>query len=180
MGSGFVFDDGGRVAAGYAGRAGDCVCRAVAIASGLPYAEVYAKLAAGTGAQRATRRSGKRASSARDGINTGRKWFKDYMASLGFRWVPTMGIGTGTTVHLNAAELPLGKLVVRVSGHMTAMIDGVIHDTYDPRRDDQWFNVAGPHHPNGDREPLEGETKNVNGVWRKSGGRAVYGYWQAA
>ena len=54
----FVKDDGGRSAAGYKGQAGDCVCRAVAIASGLPYAEVYATLAEGMGSQRRTKRTG--------------------------------------------------------------------------------------------------------------------------
>jgi hypothetical protein len=33
----FQFSDGGRVAAGYKGSAGDCVVRSVAIATGLPY-----------------------------------------------------------------------------------------------------------------------------------------------
>ena len=46
----FQFDNGGREAAGFKGRAGDCVCRSIAIASGRPYAEIYARLAAGTGA----------------------------------------------------------------------------------------------------------------------------------
>jgi hypothetical protein len=48
----YVYDDGGRAAAGYRGHAGDCVARAVAIASQRPYAEVYAALARGMGAQR--------------------------------------------------------------------------------------------------------------------------------
>jgi len=130
----FVLDDGGREAAGYKGRAGDCVCRAVAIASGLPYAEVYSKLAVETGAQRASSRSKKRSTSARSGVNTGRKWFKDYMASIGFKWVPTMQIGQGCKTHLRADELPLGRLVVAVSKHYVAVIDGVIHDTFDPAR----------------------------------------------
>ena len=108
-------DDGGRAAAGYKGEAGDCVCRSVAIASGLPYAEVYAKLAHETGAQRQTKRRGKRSASARNGVNTNRKWFKDYMASIGFKWTPTMAIGQGCKVHLRASELPLGRLVVAVS-----------------------------------------------------------------
>lgn len=130
-----IYDDGGRAAAGFKGHAGDCVARAVAIASGRPYAEVYATLAKGTGAQRATKRSGRKAASARNGIHVRRKWFKDYMVGLGFRWVPTMQIGSGCKVHLREHELPLGRLVVSVSKHYTAVIDGVIHDTYDPQRD---------------------------------------------
>jgi hypothetical protein len=130
----FVYDDGGRAAAGYIGKAGDCVCRAVAIASGKPYTEVYAALSAGTGSQRASKHGGKKPASARNGINTGRKWFNDYMTGLGFTWVPTMQIGSGCTVHLRAEELPAGRLVVNVSKHYVAVIDGVVHDTYDPTR----------------------------------------------
>jgi hypothetical protein len=31
--------------------------------------------------------------------------------------------------------MPSGRLVVRLSRHLTAMIDGIVHDTYDPRRE---------------------------------------------
>ena len=37
----FVFHDGGRVAAGYRGKTGDCVTRSIAIATGKTYQEVY-------------------------------------------------------------------------------------------------------------------------------------------
>lgn len=33
------------------------------------------------------------------------------------------------------AELPSGRLIVAVSRHLCAVIDGVIHDTFDPSRD---------------------------------------------
>ncbi len=130
----FVVNDGGRAAAGFKGKAGDCVARAVAIASGQPYALVYADLAAGTGNQRSGK-FGKRSASARCGINTQRKWFKEYMRELGFVWMPTMAIGQGCKVHLRDGELPMGQLVVAVSGHMVAVVNGEIHDTYDPQRD---------------------------------------------
>jgi hypothetical protein len=133
--TGFQYDDGGRAAAGFKGNAGDCVTRAVAIASGLPYAEVYAALAAGNGSQRASKGSKPKGATARNGINTGRKWFKDYMASIGAKWTPTMTIGSGCKVHLDASELPAGRIVCAVSRHYVAVIDGVIHDNHDPRRE---------------------------------------------
>ena len=37
----YKYNDGGRADAGYKGKAGDCVVRAIAIATGLPYQEVY-------------------------------------------------------------------------------------------------------------------------------------------
>ena len=131
----FVYNDGGREAAGYKGSAGDCVCRAVAIAAQLPYQEVYNRLAEGNASQRKSKRTGKQPRSARNGIYTTRKWFKDYMRELGFVWTPTMQIGSGCKVHLKADELPLGRLVCNVSRHSVAVIDGVINDTYDCSRE---------------------------------------------
>ena len=37
----FKYNDGGRAAAGYKGQASDCVCRAIAIATGMQYEAVY-------------------------------------------------------------------------------------------------------------------------------------------
>ena len=125
----WVYDDGGRAAADFKGSARDCVARAVAIASGRPYAEVYAALAAGAGSERKSK-----GATARNGIHTGRKWFKDFMRSIGFAWTPTMQIGSGCKVHLRADELPAGRLVVAVSKHSVAVVDGVAHDTHDPTR----------------------------------------------
>jgi hypothetical protein len=130
----FIHDDGGRAAAGFKGKAGDCVARSIAIASGCPYAEVYARLAAGNGEQRASKRTVKRGRTARSGIFTTRKWFKDYMAELGFSWTPTMAIGSGCKVHLRSDELPSGRIVVALSRHYAAVIDGVLHDTYQDDR----------------------------------------------
>jgi len=131
----FVQHDGGRAEAGFRGEAGDCVCRAVSIASGRPYAEVYRFLADGTGKQRASSRTGRRSRSARNGVHVRRKWFKDYMRGLGFSWVPTMAIGSGCTVHLRADELPRGRIIVGLSRHFAAVIDGVLYDTHDCSRD---------------------------------------------
>ena len=45
-----------------------------------------------------------------------------------------MGSGKGCKVHLRTGELPGGSLVVKVSKHYTAVIDGVIHDIYNCSR----------------------------------------------
>lgn len=129
----FKYNDGGRAAAGYKGVAGDCVTRSIAIVTGLPYQEVYDALSNGCRTQRITR-GGRYKSSARDGVNTKRKWFREYMEALGFQYVATMGIGSGCKTHLRSEELPKGRLVVQVSKHYTAVIDGVINDTFDPSR----------------------------------------------
>src|SRR6516164_7429242 len=125
----FAYNDGGRAAASYKGRAGDCVVRAIAIATQKPYEEVYDAINAFALAERVRR--GRR-SSARSGV--GRTTYERYLKQLGWDWVATMQVGSGCRVHLRAEELPRGRLVVRLSRHLTAVIDGVIHDIYNPDR----------------------------------------------
>ncbi len=128
----FVFDDGGREAAGFKGKTGDCVCRAIAIATEMPYKEVYDLINETAKSERASKRKrGK--SSARTGVYIGT--IRKVMERLGWKWHPTMAIGKGCTVHLRKDELPSGRLVVSVSRHEVAVIDGVVHDTYDCTRD---------------------------------------------
>jgi hypothetical protein len=129
---GFVFDDGGRAQAGYKGTTGDCVTRAVAIATRRPYQEVYDALNEAIRA-RPARGQRKRKSSARTGVP--RRIYERYLADLGWRWVPTMRIGSGTTVHLRADELPSSRIIARLSGHLSAVVDGVVRDDHDPCRD---------------------------------------------
>lgn len=128
----FYRTDGGRQAAGFKGDAGDCACRAITIATGRPYREVYDEINEwGRKERSSARRRGKR-TSAREGAFG--PTIRRYMASLGWTWVPTMRIGSGCTVHLRASELPSGRIVVLVSQHYVAVIDGTIFDTYDPSR----------------------------------------------
>lgn len=150
----FVRDDGGRAAAGFKGSTGDCVVRAIAIAAEKPYQEVYD--AVNQAAKSERRKKGR--SSARNGVF--RKTYEPYLLSLGFKWTPTMKIGSGCKVHLVADELPKGRLVVAVSKHLTAMIDGVIHDSNDPRRGPTYWYKPG--------------TTEVDHI---SPDRCVYGYY---
>lgn len=129
----FQYNDGGRAAAGYKGKAGDCVTRAIAIAAGLPYQTVYDMVNAAAETEKLpnkVRGSGK--SSARTGVY--KPTIRAIMKSLGWKWVPTMKVGRGCKVHLRPDELPNGRLVVNVSKHSVAVIDGVIQDTYDCSR----------------------------------------------
>lgn len=133
MRDGFVENDGGRADAGYRGDAGDCVVRAIAIAEARPYREVYDEVHA------ALHASGKKRS-PRNGVP--KDVWRPYLLARGWRWTPTVGIATGARVHLDAAELPAGRLIVRLSGHLVAVLDGVIHDTFDPRRP-LWVSETG-------------------------------------
>lgn len=128
----WVFDDGGRADAGYKGDTGDCFVRAVAIATGRTYREVYdlTNQIARDEPRSKTRRG---RSDARLGVH---RWTADRVcARLGLTWTPTMSIGSGTTVHVRADELPGGRLVLSLSRHFAAHVDGVLHDTHDSSRD---------------------------------------------
>ena len=140
----FKYDDGGRRAAGFTGNTGDCVCRAIAIATGKPYAEVYRALWSGlkshgenhrdTGSQKES--TGWREQTARpraNGVN--RKIYDNYLRSLGWKFTPTMSIGSGCKVQMYGGGTPAGIIIARVSKHLVTVIDGVVHDAFDPSRD---------------------------------------------
>ena len=140
----YQHNDGGRAAAGFKGTTGDCAARAVAIAAGIPYRQAYDTI----NAMATNERSGKRkrgVSNARLGVF--KPLMHKYLAALGFTWTPTMGIGTGCRVHMRADQLPPGRLIVSLSRHYAAVIDGVLHDNHDSSR-------------NG--------TRCVYGYWRKA------------
>lgn len=104
----FIYNDGGRKAAGYKGDARDCFCRSAAIVTGTLYQEIYDLINELAKAERTGKRK-KGKSSARNGvyINTAKK----IMARLGFKWIPTMMVGQGCTTHLNPDELPKGQRI---------------------------------------------------------------------
>jgi len=127
----YEYNDGGRSEAGYKGSTSDCVVRAISIASQRPYKEVYDLVNSYASNEYKSRVSKK--SNARTGVR--KSTIRKMMEDLGFVWTPTMKIGSGCKVHLIESELPEGRLVVQVSKHITAVLDKVIHDTYDPSRD---------------------------------------------
>jgi len=92
----FQYNDGGRAAASYKGRPGDCVCRSIAIVTGKPYQQVYDALN-GFVKSKHPGRSKRSGSPARNGI--AKDMTRRYLASLGFEWCPTMFIGHGCKVH---------------------------------------------------------------------------------
>jgi hypothetical protein len=127
----FIYHDGGREAAGFRGETGDCVVRAIAIATRMPYQLVY-NMVNDAGAQERESKRRRNKSSARTGVY--KPTTRKLLESLGWKWMPTMQIGQGCKVHLRSDELPRGRLIVQVSKHVSAVVDGVIYDTHDPSR----------------------------------------------
>lgn len=114
----WVYNDGGRAEAGYKGTAADCVVRAIAIAMDLPYKVIYEDLRRTL----LTYRQG----SPRNGIPD--DLMKRYLAKLGFRYKKIVS----DTVTLHKDELPKGKAIADLPGHVSAVIDGIVHDAYNP------------------------------------------------
>jgi hypothetical protein len=160
-----VLTDGGRAAAGFIGKTGDCVTRAIAIAAELPYLQVYNDLNA---LEKQTARRSRKRGTARTGVN--KDVIRRYLSGLGWTFTPTMSVGSGCTVHLAAGELPTGRLIVSVSRHLTAVIDGVIYDTHDPQRE-PWVAYGGS-------PVMQADGQLRNPVVKVGGGRCVYGYWR--
>ena len=104
---------------------------------------------------------------ARTGVY--KQTYRRYLEALSWTWVPTMLIGSGCKVHLTDGELPTGRLIVCVSRHMTAVIDGVVHDTYDPQREPVAI-MSG-------EIVVDADGQHRNKVVCMTGGRCVYGYF---
>jgi hypothetical protein len=128
---GYVYDEGGRALAGFKGEAHDCVTRAITIATRKDYREVYEAI--NEAARHERPQTGCSRSSASTGVR--KQTYGRYLAELEWTWVPTMSIGSGCTTHLRADELPGGTIIVRLSRHLAAVVDGVLHDTSDCSRD---------------------------------------------
>lgn len=127
-----VNSDGGR-SKYFKGDAGDCVCRAICNATGEDYKKIYDLINELSKSER-TGKKKKGVSSARNGVykDTTKRVIEDY---LGWKWHPTMTIGSGCKCHLREEELPKGTIIVKVTKHVTCVKDGVLYDTYDCSRE---------------------------------------------
>ena len=120
-------------------RAGDCVTRAIAIATKTPFNEVYEAMK--------TLGDGTAANGVYDSVygpylTKKFKWVKqgtpkysNKLSEVGKRRSTDGYIAKKRNyfcggLHVNARDLPMkGPAVVRIDGHVFAMIDGVVHDT---------------------------------------------------
>ena len=125
-----IIDDGGR-SKYFKGHTGDCVTRAISIATELDYKKVYDDINELAKNERTGKRK-KGKSNARTGVY--RTTYEKYLTSLGWKFKATMGIGTGCKVHLNESELPMGTIICSVSRHLVCVKDRVMHDTGDCSR----------------------------------------------
>ena len=151
----FIYNDGGRSKYFKGENVGDCVTRAIAIATGKDYKEVYDGLKDLAKKEKNGKRCEK--SSVRDGVrkSTTKKYIEKV---LGWKRVSTMRIGTTSRVHFVEDELPMGTLIVQLSHHLVCVKDKVIYDTYDSSKK-EYYDTFGDLQVNNER--------------------LVYGYWVA-
>ena len=141
----YIYNNGGREDAGFKGITGDCVTRAISIATEQNYKTVYDTLTYLSKQYKLNKndvvaklmRSAKSGSHASSSVRYGcyPEIYKPYLKNLGWSWKPLMLVGSGCKVHLHPNELPCkGRYILRLSKHLTAYIDGVLNDTYDCSR----------------------------------------------
>jgi len=136
----FVFDDGGKLDAEFYGESGDCTVRAFAIATELPYREVW-KFFRRISRWRTTKDEAPRSKwRSRERMPIIEKvlmangWERCYVP-LDFR--DTQEDDKPFTLrelldpHISDCEFPRGRVLVVQPKHVVAVVDGVIHDTFD-------------------------------------------------
>lgn len=126
-----IYSTGGREKYFKVNVVGDCVCRAIANATGMNYKQVYDLINSYAKKEHLSKRK-KKKSNARNGVTKDTIW--RILTDLGWKWIPTMLIGSGCQVHLNEKELPDGTLIVSVSKHLTCVKNRKLYDTYDCSR----------------------------------------------
>lgn len=127
-----VYSTGGREQYFKATGVGDCTVRAIVLATGKDYLEVYNELHT-LSKELMKGKKPKHKLSPRNGVAN--SVTKTYMENLGWKWVPTMGIGTGCKVKMTTNDLKdKGNIIVRLSKHVANVKDGVLYDTYDCTR----------------------------------------------
>lgn len=128
----FNYSDGGRSKYFKGKDVRDCVCRAICNATGRDYKEIYDLInSISKNEHKGKRKRG--TSNARTGVYKYTE--KEIIENiLGWKWIPTMQIGSGCKMHLTESEVPSGTIIARVSHHLTCIKDKEIYDTFDCSR----------------------------------------------
>ena len=116
----YHYNDGGRRDAGFKGETGDCVTRAIAIATGTRYRQVYRELTELTKSM-----TGGLETSVASGCSNAVA--HRYLIDLGWSVVPT------PNRYLKDAPRDQRILVKLTERHDVAVINGTVHDSWDSR-----------------------------------------------
>ena len=132
--------------------ANDCVPRAIAIAAGIGYAEAY-RLVGDAQLDVTSRSRTKKASRSLRG-GTDKKATDKAMVAAGLVKVK---LPAGARPTFSEAHARYGNCVVSTTGHVAAVVDGALHDTFDGRTY-EWDDGAGG---------IETRERKAMSVWRK-------------
>ena len=157
----YRYDDGGREAAGYRGKTGDCVVRAIAICTGEDYRGVYLTIAehmkrngyAASGNAYATRERNRKAPRSKGQI-AARRVQDHVLEAYGFRKVR---LPAGERPTFTEAHHQFGDCVVGTTKHVAAIVDGALRDTFDGRT----YEWAKPRTESG----VETRQRKAQSVW---------------
>lgn len=154
----FNYNDGGRSKYFKADNVGDCVTRAIAIATGRDYKEIYDTLNQMAKKESTKRHRGHKRSQSRNGVF--KETWKRYLANIGWVHVSTCAIGSSKSkVKFVDGALPeKGTYIVQLSRYLTTLVDGVINDTYDCSKKQYYDWYSG--------DLVTNEERCVYGYWR--------------
>ena len=115
----YQFNEGGRFASGFRGQAGDCVTRAIAIATDTQYRQIYKALSGLTKVM-----TGGLETTARNGCS--KPVAHQYLTGLGWSLV--------LTPKCYLIDAPKNQRIIAVlPRHKVAVINGTVHDSWDSR-----------------------------------------------
>lgn len=154
----FNYNDGGRSKYFKGENVGDCVTRAIAIATGRDYKEVYDTLNEMAKKESLKHHRGHKRSNSRNGVF--KETWKRYLNEIGWVHVSTCSFGSSRSkVKFVDGALPeSGTFIVQLSRHLTTLVDGVINDTYDCSKKDYYDWESG--------DLVTNEERCVYGYWR--------------
>ena len=150
----YHYDDGGREAAGYRGRTGDCVVRAIAICTGEDYRAVYLTMAEHMKRNGYATRERNRKAPRRKGQIAALRVQDRVLEVYGFRKVR---LPAGARPTFTEAHRRYGDCVVGTTKHVAAIVDGVLRDTFDGRT----YEWAKPRTESG----VETRERKAQSVW---------------
>ena len=154
MGLNFIYSDGGR-SNYFKGEAGDCVVRAISIATEIDYKVIYDKLFDLNKdyiAKKNTKLSKQMKSRTREKGGSPRsgnykKIYHDYLLNNNWRWVSLRKFGSKERTKLDELTNK-GNIIVAVNRHLMCMKNGTVYDTWDSRWS-YWFEKKSVRTANG-------------------------------
>ena len=157
----YRYDDGGREAAGYRDRTGDCVVRAIAICAREDYRAVYLTMAehmkrngyAASGNAYATRERSRKAPRSKGQI-AARRVQDRVLEVYGYRKVR---LPAGARPTFTEAHRRYGDCIVGTTKHVAAVVNGALRDTFDGRT----YEWAEPRTESG----VETRERKAQSVW---------------